>query len=289
MDDTAELALDIRAELGEGPLWDAARGCLWWVDILGAAVHAFDPATGTDRAIPVGEHVGTVVTRREGGLLLALRSGLAACDPGSGKLERWSDPEAGRPGIRFNDGKCDPQGRFWAGTMAYDIAPGAGNLWRLDPDRSLHHMLAAVTISNGVAWDAERGVFYHIDSPTRSVSAFDFDAATGGIANRRTVIACRPEDGFPDGCVLDAEGFLWVAHWGGGQVVRWDTRSGRAVQRIRVPVDQPSAVAFAGTRLFITSARTGMSHERLAAQPQAGGIFTAETGVPGAPVYAFAG
>jgi len=285
----AELAIDIRAELGEGPLWDATRGILWWVDILGAAVHAFDPATGTDRAIPVGEHVGTVVTRRNGGLLVALRSGLAACDPASGRLERWADPECGRPDLRFNDGKCDPQGRFWAGTMAYDTTAGAGNLWRLDPDRSLHRMLSGVTISNGVAWDAGRGWFYHIDSPTRCISVFDFDAPSGAIAHRRTAITCTAADGFPDGCVLDAEGLLWVAHWGAGQVVRWDPRSGRAVQRIRVPVDQPSAVALVGTRLFITSARTGLTPERLAQQPLAGGIFTTDVGVPGAPVHAFAG
>lgn len=283
------LALDSRAELGEGPLWDAARGCLWWVDILGSAVHAFDPTSGVDRAIPVGEHVGTVVTRRDGGLLLALRHGFAACDPLTGQLERWGDPECGRAELRFNDGKCDPQGRFWAGSMAYDGTAGAGSLWRLDPDRSLRRVLADVTISNGVAWDVRRSIFYHIDSPTRCVSAFAFDPSTGSLSDRRTAITCAPEDGFPDGCAIDAEGLLWIAHWGGGQVVRWDPHSGRAVQRVRVPVSQPTAVAFAGSRLFITSARTGLSPADLTREPHAGGIFTAETGVTGAPTYAFAG
>lgn len=289
MDETATLALDAMAQLGEGPLWDATRGCLWWVDILAGAVHAFDPTRGTDRAIEVGEHVGTVVARSGGGLLVAVRRGLAACDPATGRLELWCEPERGRPGIRFNDGKCDPQGRFWAGTMAYDQTPAAGNLWRLDPDRSVRCMIPGVTISNGVAWDAGRGIFYHIDSPTRTVTAWDFEAATGGITRRRVVITCPPEDGFPDGCVLDAEGLLWIAHWGGAQVIRWDPRTGRAVHRIRVPADQPSAVAFVGTRIFITSARVGLEPAQLARNPHAGGIFTAETGLGGAPTYVFAG
>lgn len=287
-----DLALDVRAELGEGPIWDGAAQRLWWVDILASTVHRFDPRTGDDASFAVGEHVGTVVPRARGGLMLAVAGGFASFDPASGTSRLIAAPERDRPRNRFNDGKCDPAGRFWAGTMSYDETPGAGSLYRLDADGSVTPMLRDVSISNGLAWDLERRRFYFIDSPTRAIAAFDYDHDSGRIGNRRVCVQATTEDGFPDGMAMDVEGKLWVAHWGGSQVVRWDPDTGRALARIRVPVSQPSACAFGGERLdrlFITSARVGMKPEQLAREPHAGSLFVADPGVTGVPQPAYAG
>ena len=289
---TATLILDASATLGEGPHWDATRQRLWWVDILGSALHEFDPATGVDRSFLVGDHVGTVVPRASGGVILALRRGIAAFDPDRDAAPRLLVEPADHPaGNRFNDGTCDPAGRLWAGTMAYDTATGAGALYRFDADHRLTRVLAGLTIANGLAWDLQRGLFHHIDSPTRTIRTFTYDHGNAVLSDPRVSVRCADDDGFPDGMAIDAEGMLWVAHWGGGQVVRWDPTSGRAVQRIRVPVTQPSACAFGGPRLdrlYITSARAGLSASDLAMEP-AGGLFVAEPGVCGFASVPFAG
>lgn len=292
MDLVAEPILVAASTLGEGPHWDAGRRVLWWVDILGSALHAFDPAAGVDRVWAVGDHVGTVVPSVAGGVVLALRRGLAAFDPEADGPPRMLAEPADHPASnRFNDGTCDPAGRLWAGTMAYDEATGAGALYRFDADHRLHRVLDGITISNGLAWDLERSVFYHIDSPTRTIRAFSYDHASGAIAEPRTAVRCGLDDGFPDGMAIDVEGMLWVAHWGGAQVVRWDPATGRAVQRVRVPTRQPSACAFGGDRLdrlFITSARVGLAPGILAAEP-AGALFAIDVDVRGFASVPFAG
>ena len=291
-DRTASLLLDTRAIIGEGPHWDAGQGCLWWVDILGSCLHRFDPASGRDVVFPVGDHVGTVVPRASGGVMLALRRGFASFMPGVDARPTLVREPADHPsGNRFNDGACDPAGRLWAGTMAYDETPGAGALYRLDAGHRVERLIGGVTISNGLVWDAQRGLFHYIDSPTRCVRTFDYDPASGGIGRPRVTVRCAVDDGFPDGMALDAEGKLWIAHWGGSQVVRWDPSTGLAIQRIRLPVAQPSACAFGGERLdrlYITSARVGLSEAVLAREP-AGGLFVADPGVTGFASTPFAG
>lgn len=288
----AHLVLDARATLGEGPLWDPVERRLRWVDILASRVHAFDPATGLDTWIDVGSHVGTVANRAKGGLMLAQRAGFTRIDPGSTTPVPVAEPADHPAGNRFNDGKCDPAGRFWAGTMAYDCTPGAGALYRLDPDGRITVLARGFTIANGLAWDLHRARFYHIDSPTGCVFAWDYDHAAGTIANRRVVIRTGPQDGSPDGMAMDVEGKLWVAHWGGSQVVRWDPETGAALERIQVPATQPTACAFGGERLdtlYITSAREGLAPEQLARQPHAGGLFAVRPGVCGMHASPFAG
>ena len=290
---SAELILDAKATLGEGPIWDVRRQVLYWVDISAGKVHIFDPATGHDRAIDVGQPVGTVVPRRSGGVMVALRDGFAALDLETGALTMIADPEAHLPLNRFNDGKCDPAGRFWAGTMrqAEDRA-GAGSLYRLDPDGSVHKMWDKITVSNGIAWSLDARTMYYIDTPTRMVVAFEYDLATGAIANPRPVIHTPDGPGFPDGMTIDAEGMLWVAYWDGWRVVRWDPATGQALAVIEMPVQRPTAAWFGGSNLdelYITSARTGLSEEALAQQPHAGGLFVARPGVRGLPAFEFAG
>lgn len=287
-----ELVVDAKAILGEGAIWQASKGCLYWVDIEGGLLHVFDAATGRDRAVPVGTKVGTVVSRASGGLLLALQSGFAFFDPDRGTLTPIADPEAAIPGNRFNDGKCDPSGRLWAGTMDGDLAPHAGGLYRLDTDLSVHRVLGGVTISNGLAWSFDRRTLYYIDTPTRAVSAFDYDDETGAISNRRDVVTVPDELESPDGMTIDAEGKLWVAHWGAGAVCRWDPESGHLLQKIDVPAAHTTSCAFGGEDLgdlYITTARSGLSEEDLEAQPLAGGLFRVRPGVSGVPAFEFAG
>lgn len=289
-----EVVLDLRAQLGEGALWNAARQRLQWIDIKGRRVFTYDPATGVNESCDVGQMVGTVVPRARGGLMLALHEGFAELDPATGRVTlRPRPPEYDPAQVRFNDGKCDPAGRFWAGTMALAKSPRPlGRLYRLDPDGSMHVMLRDVGTSNGLAWSLDRRTLYFNDTPLVRVDAFDYDDATGAVANRRIVITIPPDMGRPDGSTLDAEGMLWIALWSGGAVTRWDPASGKLLQTIRLPVTNVTSCAFGGPQLdtlFITTARDGLTAAQLAAQPLAGGLFQVRPGVRGLPAPAFAG
>ncbi len=286
-----ELFLDAHAQLGEGPLWDEREGVLYWVDITGEALHKTDPRTGEDTSFPLGQPVGTVVLREGGGVLLALRDGFAAYDLETRNLSPIADPEVHLPGNRFNDGKCDPAGRFWAGTMAFSAEAGAGSLYRLDPDLTVHKMLGGITISNGLVWRSDHRTMYYIDSVPRTVSAFDYDSVSGGIRGRRIVIQVPEGMGVPDGMAIDAEDKLWIAHYGGGCVRRWDPQRAEILETIPVPASNVTACAFGGPELetlYITTAG-GNDPERLKTEPQAGCLFAAKTDVQGQLTYRFAG
>ena len=287
-----ELVLDARAELGEGPVWDASAKELVWVDITGRRIHRYCPEMGEDVVVETPSDVGAVAQRRDGGLVLALADGFWLLEPAAAVPRRHRPVEARRADTRFNDGKIDPAGRFWAGTMAYDCRPGAGSLYRLHPDGRVETMLREVTISNGMAWSADGGTFYYIDTPTRRIDAFDHDPDTGAIGHRRTVVRL-PEDlpGSPDGMTIDAEGALWVALWDGWAVHRY-LPDGRLAAVVRMPVARPTSCAFGGADLgdlYITSARQGLSVDELASQPGAGGLFRVRPGVAGRPSTPFAG
>ncbi len=289
-----ELALDARTLLGEGAIWNPARQCLQWVDIEGRRVFTFDPASGNNRACDVDQRVSTVVPRAKGGLMIALQEGFAALNPDTGRVELWPRPPEHDPAVvRFNDGKCDPAGRFWAGTMGLTKGPRPqGRLYRLDSDGSMHVMLRDVGTSNGIVWSQDRRTVYFIDTALRRVDAFDYDHAGGGITNRRPAIAIPDELGRPDGSTLDAEGMLWIAMWEGWGVTRWNPRTGEWLQTIRLPVARVTSCAFGGADLdvlYLTSAREGLSEEQLDAQPLAGGLFRVRPGVCGLPADAYAG
>jgi sugar lactone lactonase YvrE len=291
MTEKAELFLAAGAALAEGPMWDDREGVLYWVDILRGQVHRADPASGADAAFSVGQPVGTIVLREAGGLMLAVREGFAAFDPETEVLTPIADPEAHLPGNRFNDGKCDPGGRFWAGTMAFSAEPGAGALYRLDPDFRVHKMLENVTISNGLAWSSDHLTMYYIDSQPGTVSAFDYDLSTGAIQNRRIVIRVEEGLGLPDGMAIDADDKLWIAHYGGGCVRRWDPDTAEILETIPVPAANATACAFGGSDLgdlYITTAG-GDNPDQLRADPQAGNLFVARPGVSGPAAYRFAG
>jgi sugar lactone lactonase YvrE len=271
-----DIALDARATLAEGPIWDEHAGCLRWVDIPAGLVHRFDPATGTDTAFDAGEPVGAVAARRGGGLVLATASGIVTCAE-DGTRRQMRHLVGMPPGGRFNDGKADLWGRFWAGTLVAGVR-NAGALYRLDPDGTLHTMLTGVSVSNGLGWSPDGRTMYYADSPTGGVDAFDHDPATGEITNRRRV--ADVDRGRPDGLTVDAEGMLWVALWEGGAVRRY-APDGRLLRTVAVPARRVTSCAFSGSTLYITTASKGLSDAELADQPHAGGIFALDAGVPG--------
>ena len=275
---------DTRAILGEGPVW--YHGQLIWVDIEGCAVHV------GDRRIDVGERVGCVwPCAGSERLICGLQSGLAFLDLETGNLEAIVDPESDLPSTRFNDGKSDPRGRLWAGTMDMEEKQTLGSLYMLDAGRNLTRQWTDITVANGLAWDPDGTTFYYIDSPTREVAAFDYDAESGAISNRRVAIPIPDGEGFPDGMTIDVEGKLWIALWQGWGVVRYDPKTGERLGKIDLPVEKVTSCVFGGANLdelYITSARIGLDEASLEAQPFAGGVFKVDAGVSGLPVVPYA-
>jgi sugar lactone lactonase YvrE len=275
------------AELGEGPVWDARSSRLAWVDITAKRLHLTDPVSGSSEVIEVPLHIGAVAPRAAGGFVAALQDGFWVV--ADGPAERIATIPEARPGLRFNDGKCDPAGRFWAGTMAYDHAPGAGALYCLDLDGEARIMLDEVTVSNGLAWRNE-GTMHYTDTPTQRIDAFSFAPLTGEIGDRRPEIHVPLEAGAPDGMTIDAEGGLWIALWGGAAVHRY--LDGRLERVIELPVSQPTSCCFGGEgldELYVTSARQGLSAGQLRAEPLAGALFRVRPGVQGLAPAVFAG
>jgi sugar lactone lactonase YvrE len=278
-----EIAVEAKSILGEGAIWDSRKHLLYWVDIMQGLVHTYNPANKQNTTIEVGQYVGTVVPRHSGELLLAVKNGFASLNASTGKLTMINNPEAHLPGNRFNDGKCDPAGRFWAGTISLKSEKGAASLYCLDTDLAVRKMIDNVTISNGLAWSSDHKTFYYIDTPTLTVAAYDYDLQTGNISNRRVAITVPETEGFPDGMTIDSEDMLWIAHYGGSQVVRWNPHTGKKLQSVKLPVSQPTSCAFGGEQLndlYITTCRENMKEDQLEKEPLAGCLFK----VPGMPV-----
>lgn len=280
-----ELVLDAAADLGEGPTWDSRARVLIWVDITGCRVHRFDPATGRDAAIDVGRPVGAAVPTTSGRLALALSDRFSLLDPTTGQTELLAEVEADVAETIMNDGKCDPAGRFWAGTKDVEGYRPLGSLYRLGTDRGPVQVLTGVTLSNGLGWSPDGRTMYYIDSPTYAVDAFDFEPETGSVSHRRRLVGFPKGWGLPDGMTVDEEGFLWVAFWG-GSTVRRIAPDGRITAAVVFPVSQVTSCAFGGddlADLYATSARTGLSDDQLREEPSAGGLFRLRPGVHGLP------
>lgn len=292
MQDTdVRVVADVHADVGEGPCWDAAKRVVRFVDISPGLVYRYDPSDGSVHSRALGQEVSAVIPRTQGGLVVAMRDGIAFLDERDGTLDLVAPIELENPGNRMNDAKCDPAGRLWAGTMAFDFAPGAAALYRIAPDLSFVKVLEGVTISNGLGWSPDGDVMYYVDSGKYSVDAFDYDGANGEIANRRELVRFAPEDGMPDGMAVDAEGHLWIAFFHAAAVRRY-TPQGRLDRQIRLPVALVTSVTFGGDDLrdlYITSAAYELSAEQLAEQPHAGATFVCRPGVEGQPTVPFAG
>jgi sugar lactone lactonase YvrE len=287
---SAEVALDAGDQLGEGPFWDELRGELLRVDISGGLVHGWSPSTGSAWTREYEGEVGAAIPRAgRDGLVLAAGHRIVLDDGDETRV--LARVEEHLSANRFNDGKCDPQGRLWAGTMSNDGPPGAAALYRLDPGGEPERVVAGTTISNGLGWTPGGERMYFIDSTTGRVDVFDFDSGSGAISNRRPFARIDPADGLPDGMTVDAEGGVWVCLFGGGAVRRY-CEDGALDAVIPMPVTNPTSLAFGGPdlrTLYVTSARHGMSSEQLAAEPEAGAVLALEPGVAGLPGNRFAG
>jgi sugar lactone lactonase YvrE len=273
---------------GEGPLWWQDR--LYSVDIESHSVVRFDPVSGQETVWNTGERVGCVVPRSGGGLVIAGDNGFSFLDPVSGTKSPIADPEPDKkPDNRFNDGKCDPAGRFWAGTISTVKKTGDARLYRLDPDLRVSEVYGPVTNSNGICWNAAADVMYYIDTPTRKVLAFDYHLETGAISDPRTVIdtAALGIEGSPDGMTIDWLGNLWIAICHGGCVLCFDPSTGKPLERIEYPCIETTAPAFGGPDLRTLYVTTGI--KKGLEEPLAGRLFAVELPVRGLPTHPFAG
>jgi sugar lactone lactonase YvrE len=288
----ADLLFDAEATLGEGPVWDQRREQLFWVDIEGCKLHRHLPATNENDLWEFDQMIGAVAPKTDGNLLLALETGLATFNTVRGTTTLHNVLENNDPLLRFNDGKCDPNGNFWIGTMHKAFIAGTGNVYRVSPDYSASLQIRNTAISNGMAWSPNRSRFYYIDSPTYQVVSFDFDEATSEISNQKTAINIPESYGSPDGMTIDQEGMLWIAHWGGSCVRRWDPDTGKFLALVAVDAPHVTSCCFGGkdlNMLYITTARSGLNKKELQAAPRSGGLFCIRTEVPGFPVTYFKG
>lgn len=295
---TIEATIAIKVDntyLGEGALWYAPRQVLYWVDIMRPCVYRYDPATGENKTYPMPSPVGTVVVRESGGLVVALETGFAHLDETTGDVTMLTPVEADLKGTRFNDGKCDPGGRFWAGSIPYNYAADGAiaSLYRMDHDLSVHRMRENVGCSNGIVWTADRRTMYYIDSFLKRVDAYGYDNATGAVSNQRVAFEVDKTLGTPDGMSIDVEDKLWIALYNGSGVCRFDPATGEVLERVHCPGSpRTTSCAFGGanlTTLYITSATEGMDEKQKADFPDAGALYVAEVGVQGTEAFTFCG
>jgi sugar lactone lactonase YvrE len=286
-----ECVVDSRSQLGEGTLWDPREQVLWWVDIWRRLIHRYNPQTGRDDTFDAPQDLGCLAVRERGGLIVTMTDGFFFFDPATGLFDKIIDPEAHIPENRFNDGKTDRQGRFWAGTMHDKVAAKTGALYRLDTDLTCHRMFEGVVCSNALAWSPDSRTMYFSDSFEYCVWAFDFDPASGEIDNRRVFIDTRPTGGLPDGATVDAEGCYWVTLPHTGKVSRYDP-AGKLMDTLVLPTNLPTCAGFGGRDLdilFVTTAILRREESELAGQSFPGGLFALDVGVKGLPEAHFLG
>ncbi|UUO04903.1 SMP-30/gluconolactonase/LRE family protein [Blastopirellula sp. J2-11] len=286
----ANCAFDGKAILAEGPVWDADLGKLWWVDIERYLVNRWDPVTGKNESWSLGRQVGFAIPTTSGDVIAGTRNGIVRLNVESGAIIPLVDPESDISTTRFNDGKCDPRGRLFGGTIS-DQRIEEASLYLLDETLQIRRVVEKVTNSNGLAWSSDEKTFYYIDTATRKIDAFDYDVTSGAISNRRKAFDIPHDLGKPDGMTIDSEGMLWVALWSGWGVSRWNPNTGQMLAKVDLPCQNVTSCCFGGPnldRLYITCARQGLSSEQLAGQSLAGGIFVADVGVSGMAGVKFA-
>ncbi|BCB03621.1 SMP-30/gluconolactonase/LRE family protein [Bacillus sp. KH172YL63] len=281
---TVTLLVDSQNTLGESPCWDSVNKQLYWVDIMEKKILTWKQESKTVNEYALDQYAGCLSLTESGKLIMGLQHGIHYFDWPEGQLEKIVDPESHLEDNRFNDGKCDPAGRFWAGTTDTVGAGGKGALYVLDQTLQITRKIENVGTSNGLAWSPDARFMYFIDTPTRQVVRYDYNVHTGDIENPEIAVTFPEHAGLPDGMTIDQEGMLWIAHWGGKGVSRWDPDTGKQMEFIAVPAVNVTSCTFggeSGSTLFITSARTGMTAEQLKTYPHAGGVFTLETNTKG--------
>jgi sugar lactone lactonase YvrE len=288
------LVQDIRASLGEGPIWDSDNQRLIWVDILGGLVHRYSPSDESDLVIDIGQPVSSLALGVHGGMVCAIRDGFGIVPAGSDHVTQVIEVEKELSDNRMNDGRCDAAGRFWAGTMAskWETNLGAGSLYRLeatDGPLAVTKVMDDVSVANGIDWTPDDRHMYYVDSWTQRIDIFDFDVETGGITNRRAFATIDPKHGLPDGLVVDADGYVWVALFGAGRLRRYSP-SGEVDLEIQLPVTLVTRAAFGGpdlADLYITTAKHRLRPEERDSQIHAGSLFVCRPGPKGKPENRF--
>jgi sugar lactone lactonase YvrE len=281
-----EIVHDARATLGEGPAWDTKNQTIYWVDILEKRVHYHHD--NDDGFIQLDEMPGCLAPTKSGTLIVAARASILDLEPATDKTTLLASVTE-HANNRFNDGKCDPAGRFLAGTMNMDEKTPSGALYSVD-GQSVTRLLDGIRISNGLAWSPDHKTFYYIDTPTREVQAFDYDFPTGQIANPRVVITVPESLGWPDGMTSDTEGNLWIAMWGGAAITRWNPENGKLLEKISLPAKNVTSCVFGGddlNELYVTSARGGLEDADLTAYSHSGSLMRLQTRVRGMPTFEF--
>ena len=270
--------------LGEGPIWIADLGCFFWVDIEKGNLHRYHLTSEKLEIRHFPHYLAVVLKGQNGKLILGLDRKLVRYDWETEELEELCEVEANEPLHRFNDGKVDPKGRIWIGTLSTHFTEGAGSLYRIGSDLQPEVQLKNLTISNGMAWTEDQKTFYFIDTPTRKIQEYSFDSKTGEIGFRRIAVEIPEDLGFPDGMCIDREGTLWVAHYGGSGVYRWNPKGGKLLDKIELPVPHVTSCSFGGENLnlmLITTAQENMSEEDLKKYPKSGDVFLVKMEVGG--------
>ncbi|MEL6535402.1 MAG: SMP-30/gluconolactonase/LRE family protein [Bacteroidota bacterium] len=276
-------------QLGEGAFWYAQAKEFWWIDIEGKRLYTLDKQ-GTKTGFDMPSRIGTVVPDSDGKAIVAIEEGVYRFDRGDESFAPIAHPQEGMEGLRYNDGKADPQGRLWVGGMHLEQTPGAASLYRIDPDGNASAWRDGITISNGLCWSADHQTMYYIDTPTGEVRAFGYDDAGGSIDSGRVVVTIPESLGFPDGMVIDAEGMLWIALWNGNSVTRWNPNTGEMIGQIFLPAHNVTSCAFVGDQLdtlYITTSSLDMTDAEQSQYPKAGAVFGVVPGVKGAPMDLF--
>ena len=282
--DKVKVTIEIKSKLGEGSFWDHHNQRLFWVDIEGKTVHIFDPATKKSKAFNTPSRVGTVVPRNSEEAVIALEDGVYFINTNNGDLSLLSDVEAELTGNRFNDGKCDPNGNLWVGSMHLEQSAPKASLYKINAKGTATKMLDSVTISNGIVWTSDNKTMYYIDTPTGKIQAFDFDSGSSTISNERTAVYIDESLGFGDGMAIDSEDKLWVALWNGNAVARFDPLTGKLIEKINVPAHNVTSCTFGGKNfetLYITTSSLDMTEKENKEFPLAGSLFEVRPGVKG--------
>lgn len=282
-DSACRVAIDIITQVGEGPIWDYKFHRLLWIDTQGS-LFIYTPSNRMNREIKLNKMIGTVIPYQKDKVIVGLQDGIYALNLDNGSLKFICDPEGRAAGNRYNDGKCDAQGRLWIGSMDKDCTPKKSAFFKVEANGNHTKALDSVTISNGVTWSPDGKKMYYQDSPTAKITAFDFNLDKGEIYNRQEIIAFSEGFGTPDGNTIDEDGMLWVANWGAGCVTRWNPQTGQLLQRIEVPAPNVSAMAFGGEdldELYITTASLYMPQGTEKQHPMAGKTFVVKPGAKG--------
>ena len=280
----AALEYEIKAQLGEGAIWNHLTQEFCWIDIEGKKVHFYSPSTKTNRSFDTPTRIGTIVPIDEENAIVGLHDGAYILNTKTGEYTLFSGVETDIPDNRLNDGKCDPSGRFWVGTMELTTKPHAAGLYMVDGKGEVTQQLDSISISNGIVWTADKKTMYYIDTPTQEVRGYDYDDATGNISNERIAVKLADSLGGPDGMAIDEEGMLWVCMWNGASVLRLNPNTGDIIDKIEVPALNVTSCAFGGKNLdtlYITTVSLYMNEENQKKYPLAGSIFKAVPGVKG--------